>query len=645
MTTLHRRLLIAIALFSSIFLGSNAYAQSSSWTVSESQGEVSILKDGISKVAVKGIKLSAGESIKTGANGRAVITRGQQYVVVSRNSHIKVAPQKTKSLLTQFIQYFGNAMFKVDKRKDQHFAVETPYMAAVVKGTTFNVSVSPEGATVQVTEGAVEVATLDGGATQLLLPGDIGLVERNNPFSLDVRGRSSRRIESPNKPTGSPSPKAAPTAPAASSTVTAPKIQEVRVASVDLGGLTNGLITGQSPSVSSAGGNLAQSNSPEDKSPLLVPDNAVTAINGNANVSEDNAPSGPRNAAPLLDIDLRVLDDDGNNGRGNDDDNPGNRNGNAGNDGGNPSNGNGNGRDNDDNPGNGNGIAGNDDDNPGNRNGNAGNDDGNPGNGNGNGRDDDDDDGNPGNGNGNGNGNGRDDGDDDGNPGNGNGNGNGNGRNDGDDDGNPGNGNGNGNGNGRNDGDDDGNPGNGNGNGNGRDDGDDDGNPGNGNGNGNGNGRDDGDDDGNPGNGNGNGRDDGDDDGNPGNGNGNGNGRDDDDDDGNPGNGNGNGRDDDDDDGNPGNGNGNGRDDDDDDGNPGNGNGNGRDDDDDIGDDDDDDGGRGRGRCRTLCRIIIDIFDGPGAGESSFENGLEESDDRSNGRPTNVSRNGRVNLD
>ncbi len=575
MTTLHRRLLIAIALFSSIFLGSNAYAQSSSWTVSESQGEVSILKDGISKVAVKGIKLSAGESIKTGANGRAVITRGKQYVVVSRNSHIKVAPQKTKSLLTQFIQYFGNAMFKVDKRKDQHFAVETPYMAAVVKGTTFNVSVSPEGATVQVTEGAVEVATLDGGATQLLLPGDIGLVERNNPFALDIRGRSSRRIESPNKPAGTPAPKATPAAPAASSTVTAPKIQEVRVASVDLGGLTNGLITGQSPSVSSAGGNLAQSNSPEDKSPRLAPDNAVTAINGNANVSEDNAPSGPRNAAPLLDIDLRILDEDGNNGRGNDDDNPSNSNSNAGSD--------------DGNPGNENGNAGSDDGNPGNENGNAGSDDGNPGNENGR-DDDDDDDGNPGNSNGR-----DDDDDDDGNPGNSNGR---------DDDDN-----------------DDGNPGNSDGR---DDDGDDDGNPGNS------NGRDDDDDDDNPGNSNGRDDDDDDDD-NPGNS----NGRDDDDDDDNPGNS--NGRDDDDDDGNPGNS--NGRDDDDDDDDRGRGRGNDRDDDDDDRGDDRD------GRpCRLLCGVI-DILDGPGAGETSLDNGLEEGNSRFNERPDSPNQDQRINID
>jgi ferric-dicitrate binding protein FerR (iron transport regulator) len=39
-----------------------------------------------------------------------------------------------------------------------------------VKGTTFSVTVSPTGASVQVIEGAVEVATNDGGARQLVEP-------------------------------------------------------------------------------------------------------------------------------------------------------------------------------------------------------------------------------------------------------------------------------------------------------------------------------------------------------------------------------------------------------------------------------------------------------------------------------------------
>ncbi len=334
-----------ILLFISMFVGSAAYAQTGVWKVTESQGNVSIIHQGAAKIAVKGAALSAGDSIKTGANGRAVITRGEQYVVVSRNSHIKVAPQKTKSLLTQFVQYFGNALFKVDKRKDQHFAVETPYMAAVVKGTTFNVSVGAEGATVQVTEGAVEVATLDGGARELLLPGDIGLVERGDPFSLGIRGRNTRSIESRNKPAGqtAPAAKAEPVTIAIAAPIitqavpSAPAIKEVRVASVDLAGLTDGLIEGNSPGIIAAEGDDASSDVDDNRNSDQALFNAVTAVNTNADIADrEAAPGTGDEETPLLDIDAdqpdenddgndRDDDDDGNDRNDDDDDDRGDR--------------------------------------------------------------------------------------------------------------------------------------------------------------------------------------------------------------------------------------------------------------------------------------------------------------------------------
>ena len=332
-------------LFISMFVGSAAYAQTGVWKVTESQGNVSIIHQGAAKIAVKGAALSAGDSIKTGANGRAVITRGEQYVVVSRNSHIKVAPQKTKNLLTQFVQYFGNALFKVDKRKDQHFAVETPYMAAVVKGTTFNVSVGAEGATVQVTEGAVEVATLDGGARELLLPGDIGLVERGDPFSLGIRGRNTRSIESRNKPAGqtAPAAKAEPVTIAIAAPIitqavpSAPAIKEVRVASVDLAGLTDGLIEGNSPGIIAAESDGASSDVDDNRNSDQALFNAVTAVNTNADIADrEAAPGTGDEETPLLDIDAdqpdenddgndRDDDDDGNDRNDDDDDDRGDR--------------------------------------------------------------------------------------------------------------------------------------------------------------------------------------------------------------------------------------------------------------------------------------------------------------------------------
>lgn len=58
---------------------------------------------------------------------------------------------------THFQQHFGDVTVDVERRNVQHFAVQTPYLAAVVKGTRFSVAVQNGGASVNVDRGAVQV--------------------------------------------------------------------------------------------------------------------------------------------------------------------------------------------------------------------------------------------------------------------------------------------------------------------------------------------------------------------------------------------------------------------------------------------------------------------------------------------------------
>ncbi len=188
--------LVIAALLSS----SAAYAGTPGWQVSEISGNVTVARKGVVKIAQRQTKLSPGDVIKTGPKGRAVLLRGGEYLVVSPASHIEIAEPAKSGKVTQIIEYLGNVLFRIDKKETPHFGVKTPYMAAVVKGTTFSVSVSADGAAVQVTEGAVEVSTLDDGASELVTPGVIGMINANDPFSLVVIDGERRVIESPNKP-------------------------------------------------------------------------------------------------------------------------------------------------------------------------------------------------------------------------------------------------------------------------------------------------------------------------------------------------------------------------------------------------------------------------------------------------------------
>ena len=180
-----------------LLVSSAAYAGAPGWSLSETSGQVTVVSTGLVKAATRGGTVAAGDVINTGRNGRAVLVRGEEYLVVAPNSRIRVAEPAKTGGLTQIIENFGNVIYKIKKMTMPHFAVETPFLAAVVKGTTFSVTVTDKGASVQVIEGKVEVATRDGGASYLVLPGDIGSVNGAAPGSLNVQGRETRTITSP----------------------------------------------------------------------------------------------------------------------------------------------------------------------------------------------------------------------------------------------------------------------------------------------------------------------------------------------------------------------------------------------------------------------------------------------------------------
>jgi hypothetical protein len=193
-----------------LLASSTAFAGVPGWVVSESSGQVSILSAGVSKVVHRGGAVAVGETVSTGANGRAVLVRGEEYLIVSPNTRIRVVDPARSGGMTQIMELFGNTIFRIKKMATPHFGVQTPYLAAVVKGTTFSVTVTDKGASVQVVEGRVEVSTSDGGASYMVLPGDIASVAANAPMQLSVAGRETKTITStgpnPDAPAVAPEP-------------------------------------------------------------------------------------------------------------------------------------------------------------------------------------------------------------------------------------------------------------------------------------------------------------------------------------------------------------------------------------------------------------------------------------------------------
>jgi FecR protein len=243
-----------------LFMANAAFAAApEGWKISEKSGTVTVLHSGVSKIALQGNAISTGDVVNTGANGRAVLVRGQEYLVIAPNSRLRIADPAPSGGMIQILQDVGNVIFKIKRKSTPHFAVQTPYLAAVVKGTTFSVTVNESGASVQVIEGAVEVNTNDGGARDLVRPGMIAAVNARNLFQLKIDGDTSHVTVSPNAPADgsgqAPAPQSDESLTVTSETsvaanaqqIESPIVETVQSASLLTGGLIEGNTSFASP--------------------------------------------------------------------------------------------------------------------------------------------------------------------------------------------------------------------------------------------------------------------------------------------------------------------------------------------------------------------------------------------------------------
>ena len=92
-------------------------------------------------------------------------------MMISPNSVVGLPAEKKEGLSTTIVQQAGSILLEVEKRNVKHFEVETPYLAAVVKGTQFRVTVNAGSTSVDVLRGQVEVADFKSGQIAQVMPG------------------------------------------------------------------------------------------------------------------------------------------------------------------------------------------------------------------------------------------------------------------------------------------------------------------------------------------------------------------------------------------------------------------------------------------------------------------------------------------
>jgi hypothetical protein len=179
---------LLLLIFVTFSPGSGAIAQEAVWRVSKSSGEASVITAGQWLALTEGVTVKLGDNVRTGQNGQVLLKRGEETILMSPNSVIGIAAESKSGLSTTIIQQAGSILLEVEKRPVKHFAVETPSIAAVVKGTRFRVTVNSSDSRVDVLGGQVEVQDFKSGQYAMVLPKQTAMVSSQGPPGLLLSG-------------------------------------------------------------------------------------------------------------------------------------------------------------------------------------------------------------------------------------------------------------------------------------------------------------------------------------------------------------------------------------------------------------------------------------------------------------------------
>lgn len=126
MIKLAKTTLVAAALLT----GSAALASDSGWVISEADGQVSINRADKAVYGAKGTKLQVGDVVRTSKAARAVLVKGDEFVIVSPNKQVRIVKVEEDSTATKVLNFVGNMLSSNSK----HSKLNKPLEAAVVKG-------------------------------------------------------------------------------------------------------------------------------------------------------------------------------------------------------------------------------------------------------------------------------------------------------------------------------------------------------------------------------------------------------------------------------------------------------------------------------------------------------------------------------
>lgn len=120
-------------------MGSTALAENSGWSISEADGQVSVIRGDKSLYGARGTALQVGDVVKTSRAANAVLVHGDEFVVVAPNKSVRIKPEPEQGVVSQMVEFVTGLLGPSEDKS----RLNRPMQAAVVKGLDGNMVVGP----------------------------------------------------------------------------------------------------------------------------------------------------------------------------------------------------------------------------------------------------------------------------------------------------------------------------------------------------------------------------------------------------------------------------------------------------------------------------------------------------------------------
>ncbi len=177
-----RLIIAAVLCFAVTFVSASVSAANEAWTAARATDQVRYTLDKETwHLLRKGMDVPNKAWISTGPRGRLQLVRGTESIAFQPNTLASITTRgSNQSRKTEVVQQVGEINLEIEKRQRPHTTVQTPFLAAVVKGTRFSVKVGKADAAVSVNRGLVQVTSFRSGERS-----DLGAGQR---ASVDLSG-------------------------------------------------------------------------------------------------------------------------------------------------------------------------------------------------------------------------------------------------------------------------------------------------------------------------------------------------------------------------------------------------------------------------------------------------------------------------